>query len=61
LVPSEGGLHSIHDLVADGIPLGRLGQRQSLAQATSEILRLIEAALRQDPTFAPANGAEIDD
>ena len=37
------------------------GPDQPLAEATSEVLRLIDAALRQDPTFAPQNGAEIDD
>jgi AcrR family transcriptional regulator len=37
------------------------GPDQPLAEATSQVLRLIEAALGQDPIFAPENGAEIDD
>jgi AcrR family transcriptional regulator len=35
------------------------GPDQPLAEATGEVLRLVEAAVRQDPTFAPENGAEI--
>jgi len=37
------------------------GPDQPLTEATDEVIRLIEAALRHGPTFAPENGAEIDD
>jgi AcrR family transcriptional regulator len=37
------------------------GPDHPLDGATGEVLRLIDAALRQDPTSAPQNGAKIDD
>jgi AcrR family transcriptional regulator len=37
------------------------GPDQPLTEATGEVIRLVEVALGQDPTFAPENGAEIDD
>jgi AcrR family transcriptional regulator len=37
------------------------GPDQPLAAATGEVLRLVEAAFGRHPTFAPENGAEIDD
>jgi len=37
------------------------GPDQPLAEATSEVLGLIDAALGQHPMFAPENGAQIDD
>jgi AcrR family transcriptional regulator len=37
------------------------GPDQPLTEATGEVIRLVEAALRHGPTFAPENGAEIDE
>jgi AcrR family transcriptional regulator len=37
------------------------GPDQPLAETTGEVIRLIEAAVGQDPACAPENGAEIDD
>jgi AcrR family transcriptional regulator len=37
------------------------GLDRPLTEATGEVLRLVEATLRQHPIFAPENGAVIDD